>query len=371
MDFQVYRNILTGSISEFVQQAVSRGFSVDSVSLSSSQLPRYTQHVYLVETEVPLFDSIDSTEWPNLQRLVSQATDMVWVTNGGLLSGRDPLFAMIAGIVRGLKTEKSSLRVSTLDLDLDTEGSLFENCNTIFTILDRLSHDYVEGYTLEYRQKDHIIYRSSLQPDDEMNTDWKTRVREPTLINTLPLDHFRDMPLKLNTDQAGVPGSTFFELDRDFDREILDECVEIELGAADVSSNVSLCCSVYVSLTEISQCMVAPGRTSKSTTFSSGCAGTIRKVGKDVKGLVLGDTVYGLCSSKFGHYARVNYSLCQKVEGMSTLEVSQYDSKSSRGALANLAFLGDGYGACRFLLSSEWIDGSSPSDFRRSNVFTL
>lgn len=220
---------------------------------------------------------------------------------------------MIAGIVRALKTEKSSLRVSTLDLDLDTGRSLLENCDTTFTILERLSQDYAEGYTLEYRQKDHIIYRSSLQPDDELNTDWKTRVWEPTLTNFLPLGHFRDVTLHINTDRAGVPGATFFDLDRDFDRDILDECVEIELGAADVSINVSLCCSVYFSRTETSHCIVAPSGTLKSTRFSSACAGTIRKLGKDVKGLVLGDTIYCLCSSKSGHYTRVNYSLCQQV----------------------------------------------------------
>ena len=210
------------------------------MSLSSSHLPKYTQYIFLVEVETPLFDTIDSKEWQNLQCLVGQATHMVWVTTGGLLSGREPLFAMIGGIVRGLKTEKSSLRVSTLDLDLDTGGSILGNCDTMFTILDRLSQDNAEGYTLEYRQKDLIIYRGSLQPDDELNAHWQDRARESNTTHILPLDQLRHIPLQLSIREGRGYEDKSFELDPDFDRGLLDEWVEIELGAIGINGKVSL-----------------------------------------------------------------------------------------------------------------------------------
>ena len=148
---------------------------------------------------------------------------------------------MIGGIVRGLKTEKSSLRISTLDLDLDTGGSLLENCDIIFTVLDRFSHDNAEGYTLEYRQKDLIIYGSSLQPEDDLNTHWQDRVREPSPTHVLPLCHLRDVPLQLSIGKGETFETKSFELDHAFDRGLLDEWVEIELGAISISGKVSLC----------------------------------------------------------------------------------------------------------------------------------
>ena len=251
IELQVYRNAPTTSVSDFSKQAALRGFSVDSVSLSSSQSPKYTRLIFLVEVEAPLFDTINPIEWQNLQTLMQQASDVLWVTNGGLLSGREPLFAMIGGIVRGLKTERSSLRVSTLDFDLDVETSLIDNYDTIFAVLDRLSQDHAEGYTLEYRQRDHIIYRSSLEPDEVLNSEMENQAREPPLTHELPLHHFTEMPLQLNVDHFGASGTMFFDPDPDFDRVLPETFVEIEVGAVGVSSKVSLIVSVHVTCTEI------------------------------------------------------------------------------------------------------------------------
>lgn len=218
---------------------------MDVLSLSSSRLPSYTELIFLVEIEVPLFEDINAVEWHNLQRLLQYATRIVWITNGGLLSGREPLFAMITGIVRGLKTEKNSLRMSTLDLDPETGGSLLESCSTIFTLLDRFSQDPADNYTLDYRQRDHTIYQSSLQPDDELNTYWQTRASERALTRVLPLEDFQDMPLQLNAEQEGAYSSIFFEPDQDFDQVLPDGCLEIELGAASVNGTVSELSSLH------------------------------------------------------------------------------------------------------------------------------
>lgn len=234
---------MTATVSGFSEQAESRGFSVDTLSLTSSQSARYTHHVYLVESEIPLFDDINSIEWQSLQRLVGHATRIVWVTDGGLLSGRNPLFAMAAGVVRGLKTERGNLRVSTLDLDMATKDSLRDSYDTIFTILDRLSQRSAENYTLEYRQKDHIIYRSSLQPDDYLNDTWQARAREQALTHVVPLHHFDKKSLQLKVDEAVTPNTCFFEIDQDFGGALQDGCVEIKLEAVDVSSKGSLHCS--------------------------------------------------------------------------------------------------------------------------------
>ena len=79
--------------------------------------------------------------------------------------------------MRGLKTEKRSLRISTLDLDRECNGSFLQDCEAIFDIFEGLCQDSSETYTLEYRQKEGVLYRSTLQANKSMNDEWDSRVR--------------------------------------------------------------------------------------------------------------------------------------------------------------------------------------------------
>lgn len=104
---------------------------------------------------------------------------------------------------------------------------------------------------------------------------------------------------------------------------------------------------------------------------SRGLAGTVTKIGKEVKDFVRGDRVYCLCSSKLGQYARVQSSLCQKIEGMNSFEVGRHGPKASQRVTYLKSFPGNGCDTRRILLSGVWADAYSPVDSRRSTIFNL
>ena len=286
----VYRNTPTMLVSALSQYLESQSLSLDLLSLSDYHPPKYGRQLCLVETEAPFFNDISLPEWNSFQNLLQTATHLLWLTNGGLLSGREPMFSMIGGIVRGLKTEKTSLRISTLDLDRKSDESFPQDCEAIFNIFDGLCRDSSEAYTLEFRQKEGVIYRSTLQADENMNDEWHSRVRNN--ITDRQWSQVEAFPLQLDIEHSGLLREAFFKGDQDFSQPLPDGFVEIRMAAAGLTWN----------------------RSPRPNTFSNSCAGTITKVNKRVTKLVPGDRVYCLYPTKLGNLARVDSLLCRKMK---------------------------------------------------------
>ena len=298
----VYRNNPTMLVSAISRYLGSQNLAFDLLSLSDYHAPKYSRQLCLTETETPFFNNISPSEWTSLQNLLQTATRLLWVTNGGLLSGREPLFSMIGGIVRGLKTEKSSLRISTLDLDRNCDQSLLQDCKVILDIFEGLCQDSSDPYTLEYRQKEGVLYRSILQADESMNNEWDSR-----LSNNLAdraWSQLEAIPLQLEIDQSGLSSAAFFKEDRSFSQPLLEGFVEIRMAAAGLSDD-------GVALRK---------KSPRSNILSNGCAGTVIKVDKRVTRLVPGDRIYCLYPTKLGNFARVDSSLCQKLKAGQSFE---------------------------------------------------
>ena len=236
---QVYRGTLTEPVSKLSHRAVAEGLCVELLCLSSSQESKYPWLLFLTEIEAPLFNDIDSTEWCNLQKLLQKASHVLWVTNGGLAAGREPLFAMTGGILRGLKSERSSLKISTLDLDQAGNVLSLEQWTIIYALLNRLHGDSGRTYNLEYREKDGILYQSSLQPDDELNEEWLSRAQMQTSTESSTLEHYRGVSLQVDNDQPARLDTAFFTRNHDIHQDLSDTCVEVEVSVAGVNSKVA------------------------------------------------------------------------------------------------------------------------------------
>lgn len=300
----VYRNTPTRLLSVFEHLAISKGVPLDITSLSNLQPAKYTQQLFLADTDAPLFSDVNSNEWLKLRVVLQQATCILWVTNGGLISGRQPLFSIVAGIVRALKTERHSLRISTLDLDHDLDsGSLDDICNTIYDLLEKLRDDGIDDYNLEYRQKNGIIYRSSLQPDDVLNRTWRSKGQTQMTTESLPLESFKDTGLSLEVD-SGSPKTVSFKPDAVFNEPLSEDCVEVCISAIDMGSNAIAALKGNCNFNEILH----------------GWSGVIRHVGRKVNDLMPGDRVCGVAFGAFGKIARMKASFCQTFNMSSSFE---------------------------------------------------
>ena len=200
----------------------------------------YEHVVFLVETGTSFFLDVTKLEWEGLQQILKHAKSAIWVTNGGLLSGREPLHAMISGIVRGLKTENSQRRISVLDLDHPSPGILPEaSCDAILTLLYQNDDESNETYNLEYRYKDGVMYASSLQIDDALNDARRSRSKPHTESRNCHLKDFDNEPLKLTLNENNSQPSILFTDDQDFLSPLPDDHLEISVKAIGVDHNVS------------------------------------------------------------------------------------------------------------------------------------
>ena len=325
----VYRNTPTRLLSIFEHFAISKGLPLDITSLSNSHPAKYTQLLFLADTDAPLFSDVNSDEWLKLRAILQQATCILWVTNGGLISGRQPLFSIVAGFVRALKTERHNLRISTLDLDHDLDsGSLDDICNTIYNLLKKIREDDIDDYNLEYRQKDGVMYRSSLQPDDVLNRTWRSKGQKLMNTESLQLESLKDTALSLEVDSGSLT-TVSFKPAAVFNEPLSDYCAEICISAIDMGSDAITALKGNCNFNEILH----------------GFSGVIRHVGRKVNDLIPGDRVCGVALGIFGKIARIEASFCQKVTMSTSFEEAAtvpIPFCSAAHGLINLARLAQG-----------------------------
>lgn len=284
----------------FHEYLTSREIQVDLCSLLDSADMKSRQYIFLVEIEAPLFDHITEAEWHGLQTIVSNAKSLLWVTNGSLLTGKQPLFATVSGIIRGLKTEKQQLRIATLDLDLDVSTPNDPTFDLIHELHTRIS-DPPKGYNdWEYRRKSGITYISRLMPDEGTNDVAKAKARRLYSTTVMPFSQVKDTPLQLKSDQSGY----YFEQAPDFITPVNGNDVELEVKALSTQEQGTID-------------VIRSG---------IGVAGVIRAVGKDVKDLTPGTLVYGVSFSEPGNYIRTNASYCRQLSDTTSYEVQSHSS---------------------------------------------
>ena len=271
------------------------GLSVDMVNLKDVVNSRYDRFLFVVEVEKPLFLDIKSAEWDGLQTCLKCARSALWVTNGSLMRGREPLFAIISGIARGLKTENSRLRFSVLDLDRLPEPSEF---GLLCQLEQRSAYPSNKDEDTEFRRCDGILYISRLVADDTLNEQSRAKADQQISTQETPLKSLRSKPVQLDIDKPGVLSTLYFKPDHAFDHPLAEDHVEIEVKAASINNK---------------DVAVITGR-HHSDTFSDECTGVITKVGTSVSAFEPGDRVYCQSFAKFGNFVRDKASFCQKLQ---------------------------------------------------------
>ena len=274
----------------------SDGNTVDMFSIEDCRGIRSARLLFLVEIDRPFFLDANPAEWDGLQTCLRLARSALWVTHGGLMDGREPLFAMISGIARGLKIEMSHLRFSVLDLDEDLKSSLSEICDLLTRFERRAADPNHDDDDMEFRRRQGLTYISRLVVDPLLNETSKARKGEQFSTTSAMLQDLRRTPVRLDIDKPGVLSTLYFKEDHDFSSPLADDHLEIEVARAGINNK---------------DIAVLTGR-HHSNTFSDECSGTVTRVGVSVSGFEPGDRVYCQSFAKFGNFVRDKASFCQK-----------------------------------------------------------
>lgn len=214
-----------------------QGYCIKLVSLDSSAVPNCKRLIFLTEIIAPMFNDITATEWKGLQGLLRRASSVLWVTNGGLLNGREPMFAMISGIARGISTEMNHLHLSLLDLDQDIEKSVSETCELLLQFERNVADKSTERYR-EYRRRDGIVFTARLQADRFLNERSRAEAEYTESLELTRLDKLKHTPLQLQIENPGILSTVYFREDTELSQSLKDDCVEIEVKAIGVNNKV-------------------------------------------------------------------------------------------------------------------------------------
>ncbi|TGO27521.1 hypothetical protein BPAE_0041g00680 [Botrytis paeoniae] len=300
----VYRSTPSAYTVALKARIEKKGMPAELLELSESKRLQYKRLLFVVELEKPLFLETNPSEWTGLQNYFKQATSVLWVTSGNLLEGKNPEFAMISGLARGLKVEDASLNLVMLDVDHALDPTESKDLDLLLSHEDKISNKTGLHSDVEFRQKNGIVYISRVVSDEALNEESKAKGSQQTSTQEVQLADMRSTPLKLAIDKPGVLSTIHFQEDPDFTESLADDCVEIEVAYAGINNK---------------DIAVVTGR-HHSNTFSDECAGVITKIGAAVKDLKPGDRVYCQSFAKFGNFVRDKACFCKKLQPEDTFE---------------------------------------------------
>ena len=249
--------------------------------------------VMLTDLEGSLLHTLGKEELTAIQSISNIASSILWVTTGGLLTGKRPEYGMVAGLARVITSEQASLDLTILDLDIETTDS-----KQIPNIIARTAKEQDEkGFAHENETciADNLAYISRLTPNDQVN---KAHSSAEQSVISAPFDPQSCLVGKVQS------GKIVFEVDDRADDHLEDGQVEVQV--------------LYGGLNK--EDIAAISGTDYATDFGQEIGGVVRAVGPQVTNLKVGDRVAGFNFDKFATYQRASATLLKKIESNECLE---------------------------------------------------
>ncbi|PHH91148.1 hypothetical protein CDD83_1525 [Cordyceps sp. RAO-2017] len=273
-------------------------------------VPPNSRVVAFLDCENLLLDA-DQRRLGLFQHLAANAASMVWITSCGMVKGRNPDGALVAGLLRTLGTENPagqflSVDVDAEDFDVDEDdvGELVRCLIDQELALQGAGGDSAVNRELAWQ--DGCMWISRIVPDAELQGYAE--------VTDAPDDH--DMQMVTLESQGpvcaafGTPGiltSLYFRAYRELWKPLARDHIEVKVDAVGLNWKDLGVCS---------------GRLDQNN-FSNEYCGTVAKKGFDVTGFEVGDRVYGMGKGHFGNYTRVPAALGQKLRpDADTIEVA-------------------------------------------------
>ncbi|KAI4118120.1 MAG: hypothetical protein LQ345_001759 [Seirophora villosa] len=288
----VYRTKPTPMLPAIQKAFESVGWHTTSSKLTNCRKNVADRVVMLADLEGAVLSTLHDDELAAIQAISTTASSLLWVTTGGLLTGKKPEHAMAAGLARVITSEQASLDLTTLDFDLDnTDAALIP---TMIARAAKEQDDKSFAHENETYIANNLAHISRLVPNVEVNESFS---KEEQNAFSAPFDPEAHIVGKVQS------GKIVFEVDQRADDRLADDQVEVQV--------------LYGGLNR--EDIAAINGTDYVTNFSQEVAGVVRTVGPQVTDLKVGDRVAGFNFDKFATYQRAPASLLAKIESDESL----------------------------------------------------
>ena len=284
-------NVLGSAILERVGKVV--GKSVQRMSLSDvteETLPRGTMVISLLETETPLLAGISDEDMGHVKVITDNASTIIWITSGDLLSGRTPDVALVQGLSRALMLEQPSLRFFTYDVD-DISRQTNRTADSIVSVLKRSVGNFLD---YEFIERTGVAHVSRFVPDDDLNHAFRQKQGSETI----------DTPLK-DAKPAQIAITTPGQFDTIYFKQIAQpeviDAEKVQVGVTAVGLNAK---DFYALGGKVD---------TKDASCTLEYCGVVERVGSNVSNLKTGDRVVVMAPSYFKTSEVVPQWACQKL----------------------------------------------------------
>ncbi|KAK2764515.1 Type I Iterative PKS [Arachnomyces sp. PD_36] len=255
--------------------------------------------VAFLDKENLLLDT-DEHRLKAFQHLARSTASMIWITSCGMVKGRDPSSALMAGLLRTLGTENPALRFRSVDIDaeaFDIEDSNLVRCLADLELdLQKPSSD--ESEDREFVWQDGCLWVSRLVPDAGLQ-EYSAMVKKPSSnrgTEMLPLDS--QGPARADFETPGILSSLYFRPNPDFWKQLPHDWIEVKVAAVGLNwKDLGLSSGHF-----------------DANNLSSEYTGVVTRTGPHVTGLAIGDRVYGMGRGHFGNYTRVPAAFAHKLQ---------------------------------------------------------
>ncbi|EEP76517.1 hypothetical protein UREG_01366 [Uncinocarpus reesii 1704] len=283
----VHRNTPASLVSPIIESFAERGWMTRSSQLCNVDIKEGERVVLVAELEGPLLSSLDEPELRGIQRIVSTASSLLWLTQGGLLSAKQPEYAMASGLARSVMSENASLDFATMDLDLETVSA--STAIRSVTEAARRQVENIPDRETEYCIAQEKVYISRLLPNDKLNSIYSV---DGSKFEEVPYDSGRAVAGRVQS------GRVIFEQDKRLEEPLEPSQIEVKVAFSGLNREGVL---------------VIQGQ-DYPTAFSHEVFGTVTKVGALVTQFTPGDQVVGFNFDKFALVQRVSQDLVTKFE---------------------------------------------------------
>ena len=228
------------SLIEAMQVALrSQGCDTVKISLEDVQLvPMQSRIISFIDRQAALLTT-SSACFEQLRTIIKKAKSLMWISAGGLLKGHKPESAMVTGLLKTIKIEYPSLKISSIDLEPDYHQCLSVVSETIVQkeiLLQQQEFGPLDSNDNNYMWSDGCYQISRLVPDDELNTNFNFRLESDFAIETRSMDS--QGPIGVTFAQPGLISSLYFRPDPEFLAPLGDDWIELKTEAMGLNMKV-------------------------------------------------------------------------------------------------------------------------------------
>jgi acyl transferase domain-containing protein/NADPH:quinone reductase-like Zn-dependent oxidoreductase/NAD(P)-dependent dehydrogenase (short-subunit alcohol dehydrogenase family)/acyl carrier protein len=261
-------------------------------------------HLFVVVCELgkPLLYSVGNTQLDSVQKMLTEARGLMWVTRGATRFPTVPSVGLAVGLVRTARSERGTV-ASTLDLHPLSKHNVGAQAGLIhdaFAISVLSENEQVE---MEFAEEDGQLVVPRIIPDTELNLDVHRALGKAAPYPQKLFQSGRPLQLTRKVDVSS-PGNLYFE--DSFNGVLAEDDVEIAVAASALSAD-------DVTTGAVDE----PGMT-----IYRSCAGFVTRVGRAVKTVRVGDKVCALAEGPYRTHVQARLTSVVVVPDTIAVEVA-------------------------------------------------